>query len=53
MDEVFRGAVEDGPDGPDEGGPRLVGEDDDDRGGGQGLVVVHCLAAGVPGVVGE
>ena len=52
MDELFWGAVDDGPDGSDEGGPRLVGEDDDDRGGGEGLVVVHCLAAGVPGGVG-
>ena len=48
--EVRWRPVEHGPDGADEGRPRLVGEDDDDAGGGQVLLVVHALAARVPRV---
>ena len=43
VDEVCGGPVDHGPDCADEGGPGLVGEDDDDGGVGEVRLVIHVL----------
>ena len=49
--QVLRGrVVQHAPDGPEEGRPGLVGEDDDDADRGQLRVILHGLALRVPRV---
>ena len=49
--QIFgRSLFQDAPDSPEQGCPRLVGEDDDDRGRGQVGVVLDPLASGITSV---